>query len=97
MSIINNLNLFQISPNDVLHCIFSHISKTKDIRSLLLTDKRISEFISNHQPLWQNLLPSHFPFHFLSRIYFPDAKGVYKQTKIREKNVRKNKMSKRIH
>ncbi len=73
-------------PFDILHCIFSFIPK-KAIHSLFLTDKRISDFISNHQPLWDNFLSSHFPFHFPFPISIPDAKGTYKQIKAQEKNI----------
>ena len=80
-------------PYDVLHCIFSLLPK-KAIQSLFLTDKRICDFISTHQPLWQNLLPSHFPFHFPFPVSIPDASGTYKQIQAQEKNLRKNKLRK---
>jgi hypothetical protein len=90
------MSSFSIVPNDILHCIFSLLPK-KAIHSLLLTDKRISEFISTHQPLWQNLLPLHYPFHFPFPVSIPDASGTYKQIQAQEKNIRKkNKFRKDV-
>lgn len=74
--------------HDALGCIFSLLPLPKDIHSLLLTDKRFYQFISDHTLLWANLLPLHFPYSFPPNTDNP--KEEYIKLKIRDKHIQKN-------
>ena len=85
-----SVNFFQTIPQDIFFNIFSRIFGLNEIRSLLFTDKGLSNFISHTDALWSNFIVTHFQFPLHNIPISLPSKDFYKFLKLVNQNIKAN-------